>query len=373
VKGLTDAEMRADLAQLPAVSEGAISIEPLSEAAGPEFPRGVGETHGLRVRRCERTLASGWRVSSYSGLVAGGRAFRGGPRADFHPASRGLDYDDSPGRPRVASGGSDPDDLRVLLHSFPAGAGPGTLIHEVFEAIDFASPEAPTLEQAVDAGLTRHGLPPDQASVLCAGIREVLATSLGGPLGDFSLGALARGDRVDEMEFTLPVANSGTGPLTPAALADAFAAHGAEAWRPGYVERLRGLGFLPLRGHLRGFIDLTFRHDGCFYLVDYKSNHLGVAAGDYGPDALKSSMEEHDYVLQYHLYTVALHRHLMRRLPGYDFDTHMGGAYYLFVRGMSPDAPRGRGIFYERPSRALIEALSASLGEESPAGSGGSF
>ncbi len=373
VKSLTDAEMRADLAPLAAAAGGAISIEPLSEADGPEFPRGVGENRGLQVRRGKRTLSSGWRVSSYSGLVAGGRTFRGGPRADSHPASQGLDYDDSAAHPRAVSGDADADDLRVILHDFPAGAGPGTLIHEVFEAIDFALPDASALEQAVDGGLRRHGLAPDRASVLCEGIREVLATSLGGPLGDFSLGALARGDRVDEMEFTLPVANSGTGPLTPAALADAFAAHGAEGWRPGYVERLGGLGFLPLRGHLRGFIDLTFRHDGRFYLVDYKSNHLGVAPGDYGPDALKSSMEEHDYVLQYHLYTVALHRHLMRRLPGYDFDTHMGGAYYLFVRGMSPDASRGRGIFYERPSRALIEALSANLGEESPVGAGGSF
>jgi exodeoxyribonuclease V beta subunit len=81
-------------------------------------------------------------------------------------------------------------------------------------------------------------------------------------------------------------------------------------------------------------------------------------------------MEEHDYVLQYHLYAVALHRHLARRLPGYDFETHMGGAYYLFLRGMSPDAPRGCGIFYDRPSRSLIEALSACLGEPEIASEG---
>jgi exodeoxyribonuclease V beta subunit len=249
------------------------------------------------------------------------------------------------------------------------------MIHQVFESIDFSLPDSPAFEKVVDSGLARHGLPRDQAPTLCAGIRQTLATPLGGPLEDFSLGQLAGEDRVDEMEFTLPVSRSGLGPLTAGALADAFEAHASEVWAgeagtSGYGARIRGLGFAPLQGHLRGFIDLTFRRDGRFYLVDYKSNHLGNHAEHYGQEALRSSMEEHDYVLQYHLYAVALHRHLARRLPGYDFETHMGGAYYLFLRGMSPDAPRGCGIFYDRPSRSLIEALSACLGEPEIASEG---
>ena len=77
-------------------------------------------------------------------------------------------------------------------------------------------------------------------------------------------------------------------------------------------------------------------------------------------------MTRHHYVLQYLLYSVALHRHLRLRVPGYDYEQHFGGVYYLFVRGMAPEHPVGTGVFADRPSRALVEALSALLGE--PAG-----
>ena len=88
---------------------------------------------------------------------------------------------------------------------------------------------------------------------------------------------------------------------------------------------------------------------------------LGSAASDYAPEALQDAMVEHDYVLQYHLYLVALHRHLALRLPGYDYDEHVAGAWYLFVRGMSSSHPPGWGIVQDRPPRGLIEALSELL------------
>jgi exodeoxyribonuclease V beta subunit len=66
------------------------------------------------------------------------------------------------------------------------------------------------------------------------------------------------------------------------------------------------------------------------------------------------------FVLQYHLYVLALHRYLGWRLgPAYDYDTHMGGAYYLFTRGMSKRWGPGFGIYRDRPTKALIERLDA--------------
>jgi exodeoxyribonuclease V beta subunit len=54
------------------------------------------------------------------------------------------------------------------------------------------------------------------------------------------------------------------------------------------------------------------------------------------------------------LYLLALHRLLKLRLPDYDYEQHMGGALYLFLRGSQSPT---RGIHAERPPRELIESL----------------
>jgi exodeoxyribonuclease V beta subunit len=103
----------------------------------------------------------------------------------------------------------------------------------------------------------------------------------------------------------------------------------------------------------------VLEHEGRFWVVDYKSNHLGAHAEDYAPPALAAEMTRHHYVLQYHLYAVALHLYLTQRRSGYDYDRDVAGVLYLFVRGMSPRHPLGTGVFQDRPSRALIEHLAA--------------
>jgi exodeoxyribonuclease V beta subunit len=107
---------------------------------------------------------------------------------------------------------------------------------------------------------------------------------------------------------------------------------------------------------LRGFIDLVFRHDERFYLVDYKGNHLGPSASDYAPEKLGEAMLRGQYFLQYHLYVLALHRYLGRRLPGYSFERHFGGVFYLFIKGMAPEHGAA-GVFYEKPPLERVEAL----------------
>ena len=104
-----------------------------------------------------------------------------------------------------------------------------------------------------------------------------------------------------------------------------------------------------------------FRAHGRFYIVDYKSNWLGTRAGDYAQPQLVAAMGEHHYFLQYHLYTLALHRYLALRVPGYDYARDFGGVYYLFVRGMAPEHAPATGVFFDRPEPALIDALAAAL------------
>src|SRR5690606_35240999 len=111
---------------------------------------------------------------------------------------------------------------------------------------------------------------------------------------------------------------------------------------------------MTLAGMFKGFIDLALRHDGRYYVVDYKSNWLGPDASAYHPLAMRTAMCAARYDLQLVFYVLALHRQLAARLPDYDYDRHIGGAIYLFLRGV--DAP-GQGVVLERPARDLIERL----------------
>ena len=113
----------------------------------------------------------------------------------------------------------------------------------------------------------------------------------------------------------------------------------------------------PLHGFLRGYVDLVVEHEGRWYILDYKSNWLGPAPADYGPEALADAIRAGGYPLQYLIYLVALHRYLATRLPGYDYERHVGGAFYLFVRGIDPAAGMRRGVYFDRPTAACLHAL----------------
>ncbi len=109
-----------------------------------------------------------------------------------------------------------------------------------------------------------------------------------------------------------------------------------------------------LNGMFKGFIDFTFEHDGRYYVADYKSNWLGVDDMAYTVPAMEQSILDHRYDLQYVLYLLALHRQLKARLPDYDYDRHVGGALYLFLRGTRSAS---QGVYFTKPPRALVEQL----------------
>ena len=109
-----------------------------------------------------------------------------------------------------------------------------------------------------------------------------------------------------------------------------------------------------LNGMFKGFIDLTFEHEGRYYVADYKSNWLGGDETFYTEQSMEAAILENRYDLQYVLYLLALHRQLKARLADYDYDQHMGGAVYLFLRG-SRSATQG--VYFTRPPRELIESL----------------
>ena len=111
--------------------------------------------------------------------------------------------------------------------------------------------------------------------------------------------------------------------------------HGAAA-RPAALPTV-------LNGMFKGFIDLAFELDGRYYVADYKSNWLGPDTQAYNGLAMEQAILEHRYDLQYVLYLLALHRQLRARLPDYDYDRHVGGAVFIFLRGADS---AGHGLYF---------------------------
>ena len=164
---------------------------------------------------------------------------------------------------------------------------------------------------------------------------------------------LTQGQRLDELAFYFPVAGLTVRRLQKALLP-------LLAVDSPLTHVISQLSFSGLTGFMKGFIDLVFEHEGRFYIVDYKSNWLGDNEAAYQTDALEQAMISHDYPLQSLIYSVALHRYLKLRLPDYDPDRHLGGSYYLFFRGMKPTWGQS-GVFYERPSVTILNALDRCL------------
>ncbi len=355
-----------------------VSVERVGPPSGLRWDVDTGADPVLEAARFDRTLDTGWRRASYSSIT---QAAHEQPAIGSEPENPltsdedvlALPVFDDPAPTLLAEGARS---VALGLAEMPGGAPVGTVVHSVFERLDFAAPD---LGAAVAEALDREaawrnvdvGDPGAAASGLCA----ALAAPLGPLADDLALRDLARRDRLDEMSFEIPLVGGEGAPsdssLHVRAIADLLETHlRADDPVARYAPRLRDPSLAGLlRGYLTGSLDLVFRLPGDRYLLaDYKTNKLGapgeqLTAWHYRPEALQAEMVAAHYPLQAVLYSVALHRYLRWRLPGYDPTQHLAGVLYLFVRGMSAVAPtliEGEpcGVWSWRPPAALVEALS---------------
>ncbi|MCU0843806.1 MAG: exodeoxyribonuclease V subunit beta [Spirochaetes bacterium] len=309
-----------EIAEIPV--EGARVYRPV-RAKGPE----------LRCRTFGSVIAGGRRVTSFSALAQGAGSERDYDREYLRPAG--------PGRPEPGS-----------IFAFPRGARAGSCIHSVFEDIDFSLGDRAASERTVRGKLELHGFDTAWTDALLGMASSVLRAPLGANGGVCLLESLGRADRLHELEFTLPLAS-----VTPAGIGRVFEGAGGSGLVGDFAASIARLGFRPVKGFLRGFIDMVFAHGGRYYLLDWKSNHLGDSPRDYSAGRIAGEMTRHHYILQYHLYAVALHRYLALRLEGYEYARHFGGVFYLFVRGMDPSDSSRPGVFFDLPTAGLIESL----------------
>ena len=238
-------------------------------------------------------------------------------------------------------------------HSFARGPSAGNFLHDQMEwlaADGFAlQPGMPTAERLAKrcerAGFKVH------AEGVVQWLARVVAQELKGP--NVALNALHT--VLPEMEFWLP----------------------AERLHAREIDALCQQHLLPgvarpqlpdaqLHGMLMGFADLVFEHAGRYWVLDYKSNHLGADDAAYTAEALDQAMAKHRYEVQAALYMLALHRLLRSRLgEAYNPAQHLGGAVYLFMRGI--DGPVSGCCCLPAPV-ALMDGLDAMLGAGVDAG-----
>jgi exodeoxyribonuclease V beta subunit len=354
-------------------------------------------------------LPRGWRIGSYSALLRGATHELSARDHDAHaapgpgpgpghtaptparntpatPAANPAPPLPTPQPPDPATLPAD-DPLR-----YPRGAEAGDSLHQALERADFGDPSGwpqaaaaaldaypALLGQALrdaraaqaappspSAGPRPPAAPTDPASLraaLHAGLLRVLDHTLHTPLPlagharPLRLADLPAPQRRAEFEFHLPVDTLDGGRLNALLARHQVPMPALDARRP-------------LHGYLKGYIDLVFCHEGRWWLLDWKSNHLGLQAADYDRPGLDAAMAREGYHLQHLLYTVALQRWLARRIADWDPQRHFGGVIYLFLRGLrpgwvqhhaDPTLPAGQpcGLWQQHTDPRLIAELSA--------------
>jgi exodeoxyribonuclease V beta subunit len=330
------AGMLEDISQLAAGSPENIRVQKSEAMTTAQRIIQSENSAQLQAREFEAEIKKVWQVSSFSGLTRGHSV----EQPDYDAETVTLEWPQTP-------------EHRLDRFGFPRGANAGTCLHSLFEHWDFQT-TGPEWQQLVHKTLNQSGIDSDWTPVVIDWLQSVVKTSLSTE-SSLTLDALRPGKRLDEMAFYFPVND-----LTVSRLKRALQPF--IITMPVLERVLKQLNFADIQGFMKGFIDLVFEYEGRFYVADYKSNWLGDKAPQYDQAAMDEAMVMHGYPLQYLIYSLALHRYLKTRLPDYDPDSHFGGVYYLFIRGMQPDWGQA-GVYYDRPSSDLLEALDNCMSE----------
>jgi exodeoxyribonuclease V beta subunit len=326
----------------------------------------------LDSRHFHRTIDTGWRRTSYSGLIRLAEATGVGSEPEV------TELDDEIADIALTQEASGPD-LPSPMADLPTGAQFGSLVHAVLETAD---PFAPDLTAELTSHIRRHAVwwpVTVEPEILAAAMVPMHDTPLGPLAEGLTLRQIGLRDRLRELDFEIPLAGGDLRAAAPdirlADVAMLLREHlPADDALASYADRLAGpaLGDQSLRGYLSGSIDAVLRVPAGsghrYVVVDYKTNWLGdperpLTAADYDRPRMAEAMLHSDYPLQALLYSAVLHRFLRWRLPDYDPATHLGGVLYLFLRGMcGADTPvtagHPAGVFSWQPPPSLAAALS---------------
>ncbi len=336
MEAIDDGAMIEKICSLTSAGRINLVVDRIEECAA-EVTRSSEDSEQFTCRTMTGTIASEWRVSSFSSLIDGHET---PPEFPDHDSSE-----------EVGPIKTDEALSENSFFAFPKGADPGTFLHSIFEKVDFTSVSDVKLAELVAMALEKSPVYEKYSATVQAMLDTVLNAEL---LAGLRLSGLPPDSWVQEMEFYFQLYS-----IDPKLLVSFFRKHGITA--PVDLERMaENLNFQNVQGMLLGFIDLLFCHEGRYYILDWKSNYLGNRPENYTPDNLARDMERKLYPLQYLIYTVAVNRYLERRIPGYRYESHFGGVLYLYLRGIDNSRPRN-GVYFDKPDAGLVEGLTKCL------------
>lgn len=323
MEGEAQQELLQGRAQKPAVEhqlvQPADAVDVYSCPASEEK-----KTLGAR-QPSSRSLYTDWQMSSYSAMAAL------------------SEYDDHETTARQQSPGSTGEGIPLV--GLPAGAHFGNLIHDLLEGIPFGDiAGSHDYSEVRSQACRRYGVKLED-ELLQHFLENIVTTPLSCD-GGFALAQLEDRRCLKEMEFYFHL-----NPVTTDQINRLLS----------HESTVSPLGHKALQGYMTGFVDLICEHQGKFYILDYKTNNLGDYRDDYRREKLVEAMRSHNYGLQYWIYSVILHRHLLNVLEGYSYESHFGGVMYLFVRGMVPQQP-GSGVYHALPDKETLVGLDRCLG-----------
>ncbi len=227
---------------------------------------------------------------------------------------------------------------QFIFQDIGRGASVGTALHSIFERLDFNNTGSwdQTLKDA--SKYYPNIIKFERIDLFRQLVTHVMDVELNCDGEKFALNQVKNEHKLPELEFCFS--------LNKANKVKINALLGEEANLTGEAD---------IEGLMTGFIDLFFRHNGKYYILDWKSNFLGNILEDYNHQGLSTAMKESNYNLQYYIYTVAMKRWLENRVPGVNYEKQFGGIIYLFLRGVRSKGTTG--IYFSKPSDEVIESL----------------
>jgi len=296
----------------------------------------------LAAPRYEASFERDWSIGSFTSLVRHAVAVVP-PPAPMRAQEQTLLEED----PQVVT---PPRIEDAPWHRFPRGSVPGNFMHEQLEWMageGFHRADEPEfmlrLGQRIERAGWGHRL--DDAQAWLHAVATTPLPPLGAALADLR-------NPVPELEFWFPSERLDAVRLDR--LCRTRIMKGLD--RPTLPERV-------LHGMLKGFADLVFEHAGRYWVLDYKTNALGPGDSAYTQAAMEMGMVGHRYDIQGTIYMLALHRLLRSRLgEAYEPQRQLGGAVFLFLRGVANTDTRG--CCFLAPDLELLEGLERLLDKD---------